>query len=203
MTLQETKFYFLQSDFQKEFGPALGEQRYRQTEERYQALQQERKLSQNQAIRQHLLCNLFPPLAYYQTLRAEGVSQEEALLLVEQETQKTALKKKAAMKSMTRLPFCYGIYRLLVKKFMAKNYPSEGWEIQWVERSGKAIQFRLSRCLYWEICQQQGCPELCQVYCKNDDTAFSGLLPKIQFQRTQTLGTGGQCCDFCFQKGKK
>ena len=43
-----------------------------------------------------------------------------------------------------------------------------------------------------------GCPELCRVYCENDNIAFSGLLPRIRFQRSGTLGTGGDCCDFHF-----
>lgn len=201
MTLQESKFSFLKEDCMELFGSELGSKRYRQAENRYQELQKQVLKTENPAIQEHLLSNLFPPLAYYQTLRAEGISQKDALALVEQETQKTALQKKAAMESMTKLPFTYGIYRLFVKKFMAKNFPTEGWEIQWLECSGKAIRFHLSKCLYWDVCQQQGCPELCQVYCKNDNIAFSGLLPKIQFQRSQTLGMGGKFCDFCFQKG--
>ena len=148
-----------------------------------------------------MLRNLFPPLAYYQTLLSDGVSQQAALEFVEKETEKAALQKKAAMKSMTRLPFTYLMYRLFVKKFMTKNFPTEGWETQWLECSGTSIRFHLNRCLYWNICQKEGCPELCQVYCKNDDIAFAGLLPKIRFERSQTLGTGGTCCDFCFRKG--
>mgnify|MGYP002226113380 FL=1 len=44
------------------------------------------------------------------------------------------------------------------------------------------------------------CPELCCVYCENDDISFSGLLPKIRFERTGTLGNGSPYCDFHFLK---
>lgn len=201
MTLKESKFYFLQDDCCEEFGTEAGMERYQKTEQRYQALQDEYQKAQNPAIREHLLRNLFPPLAYYQTLRSDGFSQQAALELVEKETEKAALEKKTAMESMTKLPFTYLMYRLFVKKFMAKNFPTEGWDTQWLERSGTSIRFHLNRCLYWDICQKEGCPELCQVYCKNDDIAFAGLLPKIRFERSQTFGTGGTCCDFCFRKG--
>ena len=36
---------------------------------------------------------------------------------------------------------------------------------------------------------------------KNDEIAFSGLLPKIRFERSGTLGNGAECCDFHFRKG--
>jgi hypothetical protein len=34
----------------------------------------------------------------------------------------------------------------------------------------------------------------------NDDISFSGLLPKIRFERTGTLGNGSPYCDFHFLK---
>ena len=45
-----------------------------------------------------------------------------------------------------------------------------------------------------------GCPELCPLYCENDDIAFAGLAPKITFRRTGTLASGALCCDFHFLK---
>ena len=60
-------------------------ERYQKTEQRYQALQDEYQKAQNPAIREHLLRNLFPPLAYYQTLRSDGFSQQAALELVEKD----------------------------------------------------------------------------------------------------------------------
>ena len=33
-------------------------------------------------------------------------------------------------------------------------------------------------------------PELCTVFCENDDIAFNGLMPKIRFERNGTLGQG-------------
>lgn len=36
-----------------------------------------------------------------------------------------------------------------------------------------------------------------QVFCDSDFATY-GNLPGIKFERTQTLGSGGQCCDFKF-----
>ena len=40
----------------------------------------------------------------------------------------------------------------------------------------------------------------CAVFCENDDIAFSGLMPKIRFERKGTLGKSADCCDFHFVK---
>lgn len=83
---------------------------------------------------------------------------------------------------------------------MAKHFPPEGWETQWVRCDGKEIHFNLHTCLYQTVTQALGCPELCPLYCENDDIAFAGLAPKITFRRTGTLASGAPCCDFHFLK---
>ena len=94
MTLKESKFYFLQDDCCEEFGAEAGMERYQKTEQRYQALQDEYQKAQNPAIREHLLRNLFPPLAYYQTLRSDGFSQQAALELVEKKPKRPLWKRR-------------------------------------------------------------------------------------------------------------
>ena len=59
----------------------------------------------------------------------------------------------------------------------------------------------ISIVVYHDLCSKYECPELCTVYCENDNIAFSGLLPKIRFERNGTLGSGAECCDFHFNKG--
>lgn len=85
---------------------------------------------------------------------------------------------------------------------MKKKFPAEGWTTEWVRCDGREIHFNFTRCLYKDVCDEQGCPELCPVFCANDDIAFTGLMPKIRFEREQTLGKGGSCCDFHFIKNK-
>lgn len=48
-------------------------------------------------------------------------------------------------------------------------------------------------------CQENGCPELCLLFCGVDDVTYGGL-HKLGFSRTKTLGCGGDCCDFRFFK---
>ena len=76
---------------------------------------------------------------------------------------------------------CFGYTTLGVKKHMRKNFPDDGWTTEWVKCNGKEIHFNLHKCIYWELTKMHDCPELCCVYCENDNISFSGLLPQIRF----------------------
>ena len=201
MTMDETTLFFLHEDCVKEFGAEQGELLYRSAERIYQELLDGADDKGSEVIQEHLQKKLFPPMAYYKSLLAGGHSKDDALLYVKKETRKAAAVRKEEMQGLAKMPFAYTVYRMGVKKHMKKNFPDEGWETEWVCCSGKEIHFNLRRCIYWDLTNLYGCPELCCVYCENDDISFSGLLPKIRFQRSGTLGTGALCCDFHFVKG--
>ncbi len=57
----------------------------------------------------------------------------------------------------------------------------------------------ITKCLWHTACVENGCPELCRLFCDVDDVTYGGL-KKIGFTRTKTLGYGGDCCDFHFFK---
>lgn len=197
---ESTNLPFLQEDCQKQFTEEIGNRIFCSAEKWYQRLTAEADYKNNPVIEEHLRVKLFPAMAYYMALLEEGVAQEEALAAVKQETQKAALKNKESNAQMSRLPFAYLLYRMGVKTHMNKNFPSEGWETEWVRCDKNEIHFNLHRCIYWELCQKYGYPELCTVYCANDITAFSGLMPKIRFKRSGTLGERAAYCDFHFIK---
>ncbi len=202
MNISETKFNFLKDDCIKLFGNEVGAEVYKNTDELYIKLCEENDSQNNDAIKTHMTENMFPPMAYYLTLRENNIEKDAALDYVRKETQKTAEAKRGANAKMASLPCAYLLYRMFVKKVMKKNFPVEGWETEWVQLDGKQIAFNMKRCIYKGMCEKYSCPELCTVYCENDDIAFAGLMPKIKFERTETLGQGGQCCDFRFIKNE-
>lgn len=200
MRIDETPFSFLLDDCIGKFGEEKGKNIYLEADAMFSKLEAEADYKGNDAIRDHIQMKLLPPMSYYKSLLFEGYDSDAALNLVRKETQKTAEKKKAAMAKMARLPFAYSIYRMCVKKFMEKNFPAAGWKTEWVRCDSKEIHFNLHGCIYWDMCRKYGCPELCTVYCENDNISFSGLFPKIIFERSGTLGKGALLCDFHFRK---
>lgn len=201
MKMSETTLPFLESDCIELFGEQDGKKLFQKTEAIYQDLICHADDRGSEIIRDHLQRKLFPPMAYYQALCSQGMSRESALAYVRQETRKAAEIKQEEMKKLAKLPFAYMIYRMGVKSHMKKNFPDEGWTTEWVRCDHQEIHFNLRQCIYWELTQQYGCPELCCVYCENDEVSFAGLLPKIRFERTGTLGNGSSCCDFHFIRG--
>ena len=199
---EKTNLPFLREDLNARFGEA-GDRLFRLATERCEALAAGADDGGVPAIREHLRAKLFPAMACYQALLQSGIPREEALAFTGEETRRAALAKRAQTARMARLPGAYHLYRLGVRAYMGKFFPPEGWETEWVRCDGREIHFNLRRCLYWDQCNAQGCPELCVLYCENDTIAFSGLLPKIRFERSGTLGSGAECCDFHFLRAGK
>ena len=57
----------------------------------------------------------------------------------------------------------------------------------------------MMKCPYHDTCAEYGCPELCRCFCDSDDISYTGLHPKLIWERTMTLGRGNDRCDFCMK----
>lgn len=198
--MQDTELYFLEDDCVERFGEARGRQIYALTEDIYKHLCAKADFRGSAAVKQHMLTNLYPTMAYYKALHEFGYDAEAALCFVKAETAKSAQVKCRKNERLAALPCAYLLFRLLIKSVMKKSFPAEGWDTEWVCRNAKQLHFDFTRCLYKDCCDEEGCPELCCVFCANDDLSFCGLMPKIRFERGGTLGRGNDRCDFHFIK---
>lgn len=202
MDYKNTHFAFLQEDCISEFGQDAGIKIYNQACERFTAMLENANYRNNESIKEHIVKNMFPMIAYYLTLQDQGYSKEESDSLTLKETQKAAYMQKSKNEALARLPFAYKIFKLFIKGVMKKMYPTEGWDIEWVRFDNEEIHMNFKRCIYVELTTQYGCPELCTVFCKNDTVTFSGYEPKIHFIRNGTIAEGAAYCDFHFMRGK-
>lgn len=55
------------------------------------------------------------------------------------------------------------------------------------------------KCLWHTACVENGCENLCRLFCDVDDVTYGGLR-KTGFTRTKTFGYGGDRCDFRFSE---
>lgn len=68
------------------------------------------------------------------------------------------------------------------------------------QKSGKDYyDVTVTKCLWHTACVENGCENLCRLFCDVDDVTYGGLR-KIGFTRTKTLGYGGDRCDFRFSE---
>lgn len=141
------------------------------------------------------LGQILPCIAFYESLKKLTGSSEKALEVFE----KWAFVKFNSLVPAMQTIMKTGLYKkvpelgemLLEKTFNeAAGFASRSVETD----NGFAVD--MTACPYLETCKKYGCPELTPVFCKSDDLIYGNLHPDLVWARTQTLATGGECCDF-------
>ncbi len=190
----------------KHFFPALltiiGEEKYNAVKDRYRELYRKHDLPQNPILQHHLIEGILPGLALYQIRRESGESQETALLKIDQTFAQVYSDNIRKMKLVGKIPFIYPILRLYIKPAM-RQYPSDGWDLEWVQNDQDAIRFNMKSCFYFDTLSKYGAPELTASFCRVDDLVYGDMSPDISWQRTKTIARGDSLCDFCFASAKK
>ena len=121
-----------------------------------------------------LVQTILPRIALYKVLQAELPAEETFTHMRTYMMDWVAAEKHAFTVKMESVP---GFYRIYKTHFSAS----------------------ITKCLWHTACRENGCPELCPLFCDVDDVTYGGL-HKLGFSRTKTLGCGGDCCDFRFFK---
>ena len=139
---------------------------------------------------------VLPSIAFYEALLAHTGDREKALAQFGSWCFEKIEQMAAMIPSVMKIP---GLYRLIPPLMNKMLYSVFGREagFDYVEKqqpNGFAVD--MTRCPYVETCRQHGCPELAQFFCKSDDICYGNMHPRLVWGRTQTLGTGGEVCDF-------
>lgn len=141
-----------------------------------------------------LIQTILPRIALYKALQKDGLSEED----VYRYTQKYMIEIVAAKKhsSTAKMEIVPGFYSIYSKTFL-KIMKTTDLQVS-TQNSGKDFyDITITKCLWHTACLENGCEELCRLFCDVDDVTYGGL-KKIGFTRTKTLGYGGDCCDFHF-----
>lgn len=139
---------------------------------------------------------ILPRVALYKALLESPLSNERAFELMRLYMMDVvAAEKHASTEKMQAVPGFFGIYK---RVFLHVMRTSDLWESEQSAGDG-FFDARITKCLWHDACVENGCPELCPLFCDVDDVNYGGLR-KMGFSRTKTLGYGGDCCDFHFYK---
>lgn len=143
-----------------------------------------------------LVQTILPRIALYKTLLQNNFSNENVYAYMRKYMIDTvAAKKHASTAKMEIVPGFYSIYSKIFLKIMRTT----DLQIS-TQTCGKGYyDITITKCLWQTACVENGCAELCRLFCDVDDVTYGGL-KKIGFTRTKTLGYGGDCCDFHFYK---
>lgn len=184
---------FLTDEFGKEKGSLLFEN---ESEMLNTIMKQTTEKTKNQL--KTLTQTILPRIALYKTFFNEGFSGDETNKYMRKYMLEIiAAKKHSATEKLEKFPGFYHIYSRVFLKIMSttdlqvstQNYGRDFYDVT------------ITKCLWHTACVENGCEELCSLFCDVDDITYGGL-KKIGFSRTQTLGYGGSCCDFHFFKKK-
>lgn len=139
-----------------------------------------------------LIQTILPRIALYKSLQAEGLSDDDVYkYMCKYMLEIVAAKKHSSTAKMEIVPGFYAIYSRVFLKIMQTTDLQES-----VQEHGKDyFNVTITKCLWHTACVENGCEELCRLFCDVDDVTYGGL-KKIGFTRTKTLGYGGECCDF-------
>jgi hypothetical protein len=182
--------------------PLVGQKQYERILNRYYDLYSAHAMPENGVLKHHLIQGILPGLAYYQILREDGKSQESALEKIDQTFEEMYSGYAKRMKRLGRIPLFYPILRAYIRIAM-KEYPADGWKMEWQQVDGDAIRFRMNTCFYYNTLAAYGAPELTASFCHVDDLIYGVMSAQVLWQRPQTIGRGAEYCDFCFANAKR
>jgi len=152
-----------------------------------------------EGVRFHTENKIFPAAAIYLTLK-ESLGKPEAYRIMEDATFKTADAAAKKLSALLRLP---GMRSLFVKVWdpLTRKIFGEKSGFQNIFYPKKKGEYRMDvvSCPYNRYFTELGCPELTKISCGADDHVY-GDLPGLKFERTTTIGRGGERCDFCISK---
>ena len=185
---------FLTEKFGRERGGALFD---RQAKTLDTLIENTRDKTENQ--RKTLAQTILPRIALYKALQEDGLSEEDVTACVRSYMlEKVAAEKHASTARMEVVPGFYALYSRIFLKIMRTTDLQESVQ----EHGRDHFDVTIKRCLWHTACVENGCAELCRLFCDVDDVTYGGL-KKIGFTRTKTLGYGGDCCDFHFFRKTK
>ena len=179
----------------KEFGKDRGSTLFNRQEEMLNILI---KNTENKSPNQMktLIQVILPGIALFKILSKEEMPEEDVYEYMQKYLfDEVGAKMHSSMAKMELIPGFYALYSRIFLKVMRGTDLQES-----VQKRGKDyFDVTIHKCLWHTTCAENGCAELCHIFCDADHVTYGGL-KKICFSRTKTLGSGGDCCDFHFYK---
>lgn len=146
----------------------------------------------------HTKENIFPAIAVYKAVR--GNDSEKALGILEKGAAKVSEKSGKMLSKMLKIPGFKSIFMKIFSLGVKTTFGEKaGFSYRFHSDTSRDLEFDMLKCPYADYCKKYGCEEITHIFCKNDEYAY-GNLPGIKFIRTETIGTGGSCCDFRFKR---
>ncbi len=202
MGFRKTLFKFFYKHCIDTFGEDTGSRIYEAAEHALAEMINEADYKDSKAIEWHMRKNMLPTIAMYAAFRQFEITCESAYDHTAEVLQIACKKVQERNRFIGKMPFGYRLFQLFCRSFFEKQYPREGWDTQWIKYDNEEIHLDITSCIYLETTKKYHCPELCPLFCANDEITLAGYSPNIMFERSGTIGRGQAKCDFHFTNQK-
>ena len=143
-----------------------------------------------------LVQTILPRIALYKVLQAELPAEETFAHMRTYMMDWVAAEKHAFTAKMELVP---GFYRIYSYCFLEVMRTSDLWESTQAHDKNALFPRRSPKCLWHTACRDNGCPELCPLFCDVDDVTYGGLR-KLGFCAQKRWAAAVTAAIFVFQK---
>jgi hypothetical protein len=155
---------------------------------------------EDRANRVTLKNRILPGLAIYQALLDENSDRQKTLADVDILFRAAFFSRRMQrIRVLNYFPDPFPIVKPVLKIMTKDEYMPSSQEI--VEDSADCYAVNIYRCFILDMLSKHDARELTACFCNTDDW-LAEVLPKIRWERTQTLGHGGDRCDFRWRRIK-
>lgn len=149
----------------------------------------------------HLENTILPTTSFYKALLE--VDNENAWKNTNDIIINLCKKGNKILNNMLKLPGMKSVFMKVLPKMAIKMFGKEcGFDYENMEVSKKHLQMDMTICPYTKYAEILKVPELKSIFCESDFATY-GNLSGITFERTETIGLGGNKCDFRFFRTDK
>jgi hypothetical protein len=154
---------------------------------------------QSKNRKKYLVKSIFPAVSLYRAFQIQ-MSKEESFehmdKMIEDNTKNNVRK---IYEKLGKLTFFFSLFR----KMLSTGLKGDSWEVEWIANNKTNFEYNIKKCLWKDSFIKYGCPELCALFCRNDEINFTNVSPRMRFERKGALGYGDDECDFHFYAVKK
>lgn len=169
-----------------------------QAQDYYDRFCAQHSAERDRANRAALKTRILPGLSIYKALLDQNDDQEKVLAEVDVLFRVAFFANiMQGLRLLNYLPNPFIVIRPALKIMTRNKYAPGSQEI--VEDSPDCFAVNVYRCFILDTLAMHDAGELTSSYCTTDDW-LTEALPTISWERTKTLGRGGDCCDFRWRR---
>lgn len=181
---------------QNYFGEEKAKEVWRNAIEEYDALVPH-SLNESKGRQNNLVNIIYPMIALYKAMQENNLSKEEALKsMFDIMREKTTNGIRKTYTFFGKTPLIYSMIRFI----FGQGLKGDSWKVEFKENDKENFSYDIKECLWATACKDEGCSELCAIFCRNDEINFIEVSKYLKFHRTKTIGYGDDICDFHFTR---